>query len=386
LRSKLLILFGALLALAVAGCGAAPTQTWPGLATDGQLAFIAQAQQVHAIRIADGTQAWAFPATPSNTTGVFVSDAGVGDNLIVVGSEGPSGQYSGVLYGLDPTGAQQWCLAFDQKGAQRQNCPLATGGTQAGFLGLSPAVDNRIVGGVTVSDGVAYVGLANGAVYAVDASTGRDLWRFKAERDIWAAPLVNGSRLYIASLDHHVYALDLQTGEVVWSKDMGGAVAGTPTLSANAETLYVGSFGSQLYALDSASGNERWNFTATNWVWSGPALDDGMLYFTDVAGTVFALDAASGAPVWDVKPGGEMRATPALAGDLLFVGDRGGTLYALNRATGAEVWRQTVDGQLLASPLVVGEVVLVAPFQGDNLLVAYSLAGDAVRWAYAPSR
>jgi outer membrane protein assembly factor BamB len=101
---------------------------------------------------------------------------------------------------------------------------------------------------------------------------------------------------------------------------------------------------------------------------------------------VFALDAASGAPVWDAKPGGEMRATPALAGDLLFVGDRGGTLYALNRATGAEVWRQTVDGQLLASPLVVGEVVLVAPFQGDNLLVAYSLAGDAVRWAYAPSR
>lgn len=387
MRSKLLIFAGLLLALAVAGCGAAPTQMWPGLATNDELAFIAQGQQVHAIRLADGIQVWAFPAAGSNQTGVFAAEAGVSPDHIVVGSEGPTGQYSGVLYGLDLSGNRQWCLAFDQKGAQRENCPLAAGGTQSGFLGLAPAVDNRIVGGVTVTEGVAFVGLANGAVHAVDAATGRDLWHFKAERDVWAPPLVRAGRVYVASLDHHIYVLDAGSGQVLWSKDMGAAVAGAPALSSDGDTLYVGTFGSRLYALESASGEEVWPpFTATNWVWSGPALDDGMLYFTDVSGVVFAVEAATGTEAWRAQPGGKMRARPAVAGDLIIVGDRAGTLFALDRASGAEVWRQTLKGQLLASPVVVEDKVLVAPFNGENLLVAYSLAGDAVRWAYAPSR
>ena len=102
MRSKLLIFAGLLLALAVAGCGAAPTQMWPGLATNDELAFIAQGQQVHAIGLADGVQAWAFPAAGSNQ--IFVAEAGIGPDNIVVGSEGPTGQYSGVLYGLDLAG------------------------------------------------------------------------------------------------------------------------------------------------------------------------------------------------------------------------------------------------------------------------------------------
>jgi outer membrane protein assembly factor BamB len=388
LRSKSLTLLGAVLALAliVAGCGPVQTQTWPGLATNDEFAFVAQGQQVHAIRLADGTLAWSFPAQPNNQVGALTSDAGVGDAIVVVGSEGPAGQYSGILYGLDLTGQQRWCLAFDAKGAQRQNCPLASGGTQAGFLGLAPAVDNRIVGGVTVVDGMAYFGLANGAVYAVDTASGRDRWRFEAERDVWAAPLVSQGRAYVASLDHHIYALEADTGRLVWSEDVGAAVAGTPTLSEDGGTLYVGTFGSKLFALDTGSGAPVWDFDATNWVWSGPALDDGMLYFTDVAGTVFALDAGTGNRVWDAKPGGTMRSRPALSETLVLAGDRDGNLWALDKATGSVVWQQTLEGRLLAAPLVVDDMVLVAPFQGENSLVAYSLAGDAVRWAFAPSR
>jgi outer membrane protein assembly factor BamB len=381
------MLLGAVVALLAAGCGPVQTQMWPGLATNDELAFVAQNQQVHAVRLADGTLAWSFPPQPNNAVGVFVSDPGVGEDIIVVGSEGPAGQYSGVLYGLDLTGQQQWCLAFDQKGAERQNCPLATGGTQAGFLGLAPAVDNRIVGGITVADGSAYFGLANGAVYAVDTASGQDRWRFEADRDVWSAPLVRDSRVYVTSLDHHVYALEAETGRMAWSRDLGAAAAGTPTLSSDGGRLYVGTFGSKLFALDTGSGEPIWSVDATNWVWSGPALDNGMLYFTDVAGTVFALDASTGNPTWEpVKPGGAMRARPGLTDELVLVGDRDGNLWALNKATGAEVWHQTLAGRLLAAPLVVDDMVLVAPFQGENTLVAYSLAGDMVRWAFAPSR
>jgi outer membrane protein assembly factor BamB len=81
-----------------------------------------------------------------------------------------------------------------------------------------------------------------------------------------------------------------------------------------------------------------------------------------------------------------MRARPALAGDLLYVGDRDGNLFGLDRATGATVWTQTLKGQILAPILVVSDTVLVAPFSGDNLLVAYGTGGDIVRWAFAPTK
>jgi len=388
-RLKYMTFLGVLGAILLAACGAAPSQTWPGLTTNGEIAYVASGQQVHAVRVADGSQAWVFPAVISNTTGVFVADPGLSADIIVVGSEGPTGSYSGILYGLNAAdGLQQWCLAFDAKGVTRTGCPLATGGTEAGLFGLSPAVDNRIVGGLAMADGVAYVGLANGKFFAVDAATGRDQWQFKAERDIWAPPLVASDNVYVTSLDHHVYALDTATGTLRWKRDLLAAVAGTPTLSEDGETIYVGTFGSELYALDAQTGELRWAtpFKAVNWIWAGPTLSEGVLYFTDVAGNVYAVEAATSTALWMVKPGGLMRAAPAVAGDLLYVGDRDGNLFGLNRSDGSLNWPQTLKGQLLAPILIANDLVLVAPFSGENLLVGYSTDGKTVPLAFAPTK
>ena len=382
---RFMLLFGlSLVGLLLAACGRGPAQAWPGVAADSQWAYIAQGQQVHAVTLADGKQAWAFPTAANNNISQIVSDPGVGADVIVVGSEGASGTYSGIAYGLDrATGQQKWCLAFDQKGASGQNCPLAQGSVGGGFLGIGPAVDDRILGGVTLTNGMAYFGLASGMVYAVDAETGKDLWHFKTERDVWAAPLAAGDVVYVTALDHHVYALDRATGALRWTKDLGAAVAGEPAYANG--TLYVGTFGNRLVALDAANGNERWSFTANNWVWSGPALDKGVLYFTDVSGTVFAADATTGAKIWAVTPGGAMRAQPTLAGNNLYVGDHDGNLYALDPATGKTLWQKQMKGQLLVAPVVVSDTVVVAPYSGDNLLVAYTSIGD-FKWPFTPSK
>ena len=108
------ILFASLLAaLALAACGPAASQTWPGLGTDGKLVYVAQGQQVHAVNVDTGLEAWKFPITPSNDTGQFVAEPSVSPSIVVVGSEGAVKSYSGILYGLDPaTGQQKWCLAL----------------------------------------------------------------------------------------------------------------------------------------------------------------------------------------------------------------------------------------------------------------------------------
>jgi outer membrane protein assembly factor BamB len=234
--------------------------------------------------------------------------------------------------------------------------------------------------------------MANHNVYAVDVQTGEALWPepFTADHPVWAAPLVADGRVYVVSLDHHLYALDRADGATVWEKDLGASLAGTPALVDG--TLYVGTFARELYALDAATGAEVWPqpfAQAENWIWSGPAERDGGLYFTDLSGNLFAVDARTGALRWQVKPGGVLRGTPAVTDELVIIGDKDGKLYARARTDGAERWLQEVPGggQLLASPLLVPDLdlVLVAPYQGSNLLVAYTTTG-ALRWAFAPSQ
>jgi len=81
-----------------------------------------------------------------------------------------------------------------------------------------------------VIDGVMYTSGTWGYVYAVDAATGRELWRFDPKVDyIWGrnpcCDLVNRGVavwqgvVYVASVDGHLHALDAATGKELWSVD-----------------------------------------------------------------------------------------------------------------------------------------------------------------------
>jgi outer membrane protein assembly factor BamB len=373
--------------LLLAACsGSAPSASWPGLAADAGHAYVAYNQQVHAVDLTTHLQTWAFPVKADNNVGLLYAPPGVSGDIIVVGSEGPTNSYSGVLYGLKSAdGTQVWCLAFDQKGGTRQNCPVAGGAATGGLFGITAPSDNRVIGGIALADGTAYFGLASGAVFAVNAANGQMLWRFNAERAVWAAPVVSDGMVFIASLDHRLYALNRADGKLAWSKDLASAVAGTPAYANG--TLYVGTFGSQLVALDAASGKEKWTFTANNWVWGGPVLADSTLYFGDLSGTVFALDAGDGTKKWAVTPGGVMTASPAVTADAVYVADRLGKLFALDPATGATKtgWPVEVGGELLTTPLVAGDALLIASHKGANLITAYG-ANGALQWPFAPSK
>lgn len=385
------ILVTLLLALVLTACGAPAPNAWPGLAANADLIFVAYNDKVTAVNLADGKERWRFPATNNGET--FFADPGVSETTIVVGSEGPLGSSSGALFGVDPaTGAQQWCLAFDENAGRRLNCPTTPDATKSILFGIQPPVDNRIIGGITVKDGIAYFGMANTNVYAVEAATGKWRWTFTAaEHPVWAAPLVDDGTVYVASLDHKLYAVDRADGELKWERDLGASLAGTPALMD--DTLYVGTFGNQIVALNKENGEPVWTASATNWVWGSPVAQDGRVFAADLNGTLLALDAATGSVTWTQALGGGVRASPALADDLLIVGDRNGALFARRLSDGSEAWRQATvqgGGQLLSAPLVFAEkdLVVVAPYQGQNLLVAYTLSGAPYGpWqAFAPSQ
>lgn len=52
------------------------------------------------------------------------------------------------------------------------------------------------------------VGTPPGSVSAVDAATGRPLWRFQTQGAVVSLPAALGDAVFVGSCDHRLYALD----------------------------------------------------------------------------------------------------------------------------------------------------------------------------------
>jgi outer membrane protein assembly factor BamB len=61
---------------------------------------------------------------------------------------------------------------------------------------------------------VVYVGVDN-IIYALDAGSGTELWRFPTGSYVVAGPTVANGVVYVGSMDYNVYAFDLAGGQQI---------------------------------------------------------------------------------------------------------------------------------------------------------------------------
>ncbi len=135
-----------------------------------------------------------------------------------------------------------------------------------------------------VVDGVMYTSGGWGYVYALDAVTGRQLWRYDPKPDYAAArnpccDLVNRGvavwrgRVYVAAVDGRLHALDAATGTKLWDVDtitdhsLPYSSTGAPQIAG--QVVVIGNSGSDMgrggvrgyvSAYDLATGALRWRF------------------------------------------------------------------------------------------------------------------------------
>ena len=120
-----------------------------------------------------------------------------------------------------------------------------------------------------VTDGEVYFGSTDGHLYAVDAATGKLLWRYETGGGGYSSPTVADGVVYVgsSSIDGHPYALDAATGKLLWRYEAGGRVYSSPTVADG--VVYVGSDDGHLYALDAATGETA--LAVLDWLLGGVA-------------------------------------------------------------------------------------------------------------------
>jgi outer membrane protein assembly factor BamB len=127
-----------------------------------------------------------------------------------------------------------------------------------------------------VTNGVVYIGtLDNNNLYALNASTGAKLWSVTASDYVDSSPAVAKGVVYFGSQDGAIYAVDATTGGGLWRFILNG----DPTSPAVANgVVYFGSNDDNIYALNASTGAKLWSYNTGHQVDASPAIVNGVLY------------------------------------------------------------------------------------------------------------
>jgi len=316
-----------------------------------------------------------------------------------------------------------WGIDFSNSRFQ----PAATGGLTAENVGdlelkWSFAYPNAIQARSqpTIAGGTVFVGSQSGTIYALDARRGCVRWTFRASAEVRTPVIVSnwdagdGSaapRAYFGDILARAYAIDAQSGELLWMTKVdehpNATITGAPVLVDDRLYVPVSSlevvvatdpayacctFRGSLVAIDSDSGDIAWK---TYTIAEDPA-DSG----TTSAGT--RILAPSGAPVWnspliDRKRGrlyvgtGENYSSPAgSTSDAVIAFDiENGDILWVNQATEGDAWNVACLSDYTEDPANCPEengpdfdfaagMMLLQLADGSDLLLAGQKSGDVM--------
>jgi outer membrane protein assembly factor BamB len=215
---------------------------------------------------------------------------------------------------------------------------------------------------------------------ALDAPTGRELWRVKLDTTAaLGATSAHKDGFYFGTA-HEIYALSVEDGSLLWRTDVGpdwqyraivrGVSVGGDTVYANVEQ-YVSLSGhlayAHIFALDRHTGRILWTFSEGNgndrhMFMGKPTVAGGLLLVSDHAWNAFlAIDRATGTLRW--RTWGERDGhfgpfePPKVSNDTIFISSIDRRAYALDLHTGSILWSTLMGGSSTALTLCGNRVL-----------------------------
>lgn len=263
----------------------------------------------------------------------------------------------------------------------------------------------------------------------------RRIWTVRTGYYIEFPPAVAYGRVYVAQLRGRFFAIDAETGEIIWEKKFRGCTAASPTVSDHViyqpyvprpcdygprrgrtgfivamkirggrqlwrfrvsteaslllrgGVLYFGAWDRKVYALRVRDRKVLWTFRADDELNSSPAFVNGTIYIGSNAGSLYALDSRTGRLRWRARSFSSRRwgreqfyATPTVAYGRVFVGNSDGFVYAFGATTGRLLWARRIGNYVYSAAAIWRRTVYVGSYDGS--LYALDAATGDVRWRF----
>ncbi len=283
----------------------------------------------------------------------LTSGAGAGDGIVVAGS-----RHGDIIALRQADGQRLWTASIPGEinaapaisnglvvikaiDGQIRALDVRTGEKRWSYQQMEPNLVLRAASTPRIADGHVFVGFANGNLSNFRLSEGQLIWSqtitypegaFAIQRmiDIDADPIIYGHRIYAATYQGKIAALDWASGNIQWSHDISSYTG----MSASANGIFISDAKSNLWSFNPESGAVNWRQTDLEW--------------RNISG-------------------------PATMGHYVVVGDSKGYLHWLNMNDGHFAARvSTGSNPIYTSPVVRDGVVYVLSSKG--FLSAYSLS------------
>lgn len=331
---------------------------------------------------ARGNADWSQPGgNASNAPGHLALDAEVGRAWTVSAARGSSSDarlaitpivYGGGIFVMDATA---------------EVTSVSPGGGRSWSVKLRPdhEKDEGVIGGGIAADGGRlFAATGYGDVFALDPSSGAQLWVARLKVPIRSAPTAVDGRVFVITADNRLHALSAENGSEMWSyrgiPETTGLIANTsPAVSG--ETLVVPYSSGEVVAFNAASGDPLWadtltrtqrftSISALNDVAAKPAVDGDMVFAISVSGRMIAVSRKTGERLWTRNIAGTQ--TPYPAGDTVYVVSIAGKLAALSRKDGKARWVVELPGGrqgIWNGPVLAGGRLWVSSTSGKLVAV-----------------
>jgi len=284
-------------------------------------------------------------------------------------------------------------------------------------LGKKIQTGDAILSPVLFGDDI-YAASANGKVYKVSASNGKQVWQTKLRKETISSGVGVGGGLVLVGTDQGiVYAFKQQDGEIAWKASLSSEILSSPVIDNGIVVARAGD--GKVFGLSSYDGSVQWTISRqlpklTLRGDSRPVLTQGVAFVGFSDGNMAAFRAENGAALWDFPisfPRGtneidrlaDVDTNPLLVGEFLYISsyqevthaldirnqriawssdvssfhslaydaaylyitDKTGMVHQLDRSNGQKGWSQNALQHFsVSAPISVGPYVLVSEGEG----------------------
>lgn len=239
-----------------------------------------------------------------------------------------------------------------------------------------------------VVDGKVIVAGSGQAMYALDETTGVQIWKsFTFTGSPGGSPAYSNGIIYMGTTSGYFYSINATTGQKIHEVNLSPDQITTSPAVYNGK-VFFGTYQNRLYAYNATNLQYKWYYGASGPIYSSPSIIDNMLYFGCDDDKIYALDISNdlGASlVWRYTTKGDVRSTPCIAGGKLFIGSSSTdhSIFALNATTtnpyGQLIWKWTLQSgyTIDTTPVFLNDIVYVtALYQTAYALYANAPAGN----------
>ncbi|MBP9692586.1 MAG: PQQ-binding-like beta-propeller repeat protein [Alphaproteobacteria bacterium] len=250
-----------------------------------------------------------------------------------------------------------------------------------------------IGGGLAYGGGKVFVTSPHAEVLALEAATGKILWRLATPSPVRAAPTLAKGRLFVLTISNQLEVIDAETGNRLWNHagiTEHAGLLGTASPAVSNGVVVVTYSSGEIYALKAENGHQLWTETLSSTrrpdslsslshIKAFPVIDKDKVIIIGHNQKMAAYDLNRGERLWERHIGGTR--TPAVVGGYVFMINSHNELLCLTRNHGQVVWVRKLDSDqehpykvVWNGPQVAGNKLYVVS-QGGNLIAVDPTTG-----------